>query len=178
MNGHPDLQTTRYIGYGVFAVVILMIYFFRFRSAGKPRPLQPGMLLIRPAILVVFLALALFVAQPYDAQSLGILAACLLVGAAIGWWRGKMVHVEVHPETHAVSSVTPVFALVLIVALLIGRMALRLIFFPNMADSSHPAMLINAYFLAFAVGALGVTSLEIYLRAQRLLGEAKAKSGA
>lgn len=169
-----DPQTIKYISYGIPILLVLVIYFFRFRSAGKARPLQPGGLLVRPIIFVVLFALVLFSAQPYDAKSLGIIAACLLVGAAIGWWRGKMVHIEVHPETHSITSVTPIFAVVLIVLLFVARFALKLFLFPNMDFRSHESQLLNAYFVAFAVGAVGVTPIEMYIRAQKLLGEAKA----
>jgi hypothetical protein len=174
MNGHMDPQTIRYISYGIPILLVLVIYFFRFRSAGKAQPLRPGALLIRPVYFVVILGLILWLARPFDAQSLGILAGCLIVGSAIGYWRGKMVHIEVHPETHAMSSVTPVFAVVLIVLLFIARFALKIFLFPNMGNASHESMLLNAYFVAFAVGAVGVPPIEMYFRANKLLAEAKA----
>ena len=178
MNGHADPQTANYIRYGVIGVVILALYAARFLRAGKARPLQPAGLLIRPIIYVILLGLFLFWAQPYDAQSLGILAGCLLLGAAIGYWRGKMIHIEVHPETHSITQTVPVFAVALIVILLVIRYAIRLVLFPNMDLASHQSMLINAYFIAFAAGALGVTPLEMYVRANRLLAESKAAKAA
>jgi membrane protein CcdC involved in cytochrome C biogenesis len=178
MNGHMNPQTIKYAVYGVVAILILTIYFFRFRNAGTARPLQPGSLLIRPVLLVLAGAYFVFLAQPFDTKSLGILAGCLIVGAIIGWWRGKLVHIEVHPETHAISSVTPIFAVVLIVLLVIVRLALKMILFPTTDFASHEAMLMNAYFFAFAVGALGLTPVEMYLRAQKLLAEAKTAKGA
>jgi multisubunit Na+/H+ antiporter MnhC subunit len=162
-----------------YAVVVVIVLLLRLRTAGKPMPLTPPMLLIRPMILLILSAWLTWLAKPWaDPQTLGIMAACLLVGAVIGWWRGRFVHIEVHPENHTVTTVTPVFAVLLLVALVIGRAAASFFLRASANPLSLEGMRLNAEFVLFAFGALGFTALEMFLRAQRLLNEARAASAA
>jgi membrane protein CcdC involved in cytochrome C biogenesis len=175
VQGQPPINP-QLISLAIGGLLILVIFFFRFRAAGKARPLQPGMLLLRPVILVALGAWLVFLAKPTDPQTIGIMAACLAVGAAIGWWRGRFVHIEVHPETHSVTSVTPAFAVMILVGLFVARFAVRYLVMPNADPLSLETMRLNAYFVLSAVGILGFASLEMYLRAQKLLNEARSAS--
>jgi hypothetical protein len=174
VHGSPAINP-QYIGYGIGAVIILIIMAFRFRGAGKAQRLMLTPLLIRPAILVVFALVFLVVAPPTNPITIGIMAACLAVGAVIGWIRGRFVTIEVHPETHALTSTTPIFAVILLVLLLFARFGVKILLFPSVNQTSPEALQLNAEFILFAVGAIGVTSLEMWFRARRLLAEARAK---
>ena len=96
------------------------------------RPLYLQYLWVVPLIIVVLAGLSIAKdGMPGTVKMALGMAACLVVGAVIGWWRGKLVHIEVHPETHAITSVTPIFAVVLIVVLVVARAGLHLVLFPN-----------------------------------------------
>jgi len=97
-------------------------------------------------------------------------AVGLAIGAAVGWYRGKMMHISVDPETHALNQKASPAAMMFLIALIAVRMAARGILGQEGAVS--PAMLTDPL-VAFALGMFSLTRLEMYLRAKRLLEEAR-----
>jgi hypothetical protein len=97
----------------------------------------------------------------------------LLIGAAVGWQRGKMMHIHVDPETHALNQKGSPAAMVFLIALIAMRMAARSILGPGSGVS--PAMLTDPL-IAFALGMFSVQRIEMYLRARRLLEEARSRA--
>jgi membrane protein CcdC involved in cytochrome C biogenesis len=97
-------------------------------------------------------------------------AAGLVIGAAVGWYRGKMMHISVDPETHALNQKASPAAMMFLIALIAVRMAARGILGQEAAVS--PAMLTDPL-VAFALGMFTLTRLEMYLRAKRLLEEVR-----
>jgi membrane protein CcdC involved in cytochrome C biogenesis len=97
----------------------------------------------------------------------------LLVGAAVGWQRGKMMHILVDPETHAINQKASPAAMLLLIGLIVVRAGARGIL--GEGHSVSPAMLTDPL-IAFALGMFTLTRLEMYLRAKRLLEEARGRS--
>ena len=100
------------------------------------------------------------------------LLACV-VGAALGWQRGRFMRIEVHPETHDITSRASPVGMLFILALLGLRMFLR---GEAMATpiAGVPATAV-ADALILLAGAMMITqSIEMWLRARRLLAEAQA----
>ena len=94
----------------------------------------------------------------------------LLIGAAVGWQRGKMMHIQVDPETHALNQ----------------KASPRGDGVPDRPDpcpdgargvlghdgAVSPAMLTDPL-IAFALGMFTLQRVEMYLRAKRLLEQAR-----
>ncbi|HEX6741864.1 MAG TPA: hypothetical protein VF079_08740, partial [Sphingomicrobium sp.] len=97
-------------------------------------------------------------------------AAALAIGAAVGWQRGKMMHIHVDPETHALNQKASPAAMLFLMALIAVRAFGRGLLG---AEGVSPAMLTDPL-IAFALGMFTLTRVEMYFRAKRLLEEARS----
>ena len=157
-------------------LIVGIVLFFRFRNLGKARKLRLERLWIIPAL---YLAMAALLFAQMTPHGLGWLWAglSLAAGAAIGWQRGRAMHIAVDPDTHALNQTSSPLALLLLVALIAIRSVLRAA--ADLGGSSWhlDAVLITDCLVAFALGLLTLQRLEMYLRGLRLLREARAVQG-
>jgi hypothetical protein len=172
------------ITYLITGVVVLAVLAFRMARSRVARPLRIEYLWVVPAIYMLFGALSIWALAANfglasDPANLAIMAACLVAGAAVGWWRGKLMKIDVHPETHVVMVQASAWAIGVILALLLVRLGLRYLFFQNVSPTSPAGTTMTVDFILAAVGILGVARLEMWLRASRLLAQARtAKASA
>jgi hypothetical protein len=135
----------------------------------KERPLKPGTLWVVPVIYLALVAWMLF-ALPPTAIGWALLAAGLVVGAGLGWHRGKLIRIDRNAETGELRQKASPLAMILLLALIALKLGAKAIFGESAAG--HPssgAMLLTDTFIGFALGLLSVTRLELYLRAKRIL---------
>ena len=118
----PVHQT--WITYAVTIGIIAVIMAVRLRRMGTMRPLKLGGLWIVPAIYAAVAAL-MFVQLPPRGWVAIASAVGLAIGAAVGWYRGKMMHISVDPETHALNQKASPAAMMFLIALIAVRMAAR-----------------------------------------------------
>jgi membrane protein CcdC involved in cytochrome C biogenesis len=83
-----------------------------------------------------------------------------------------MMHIHVDPETHALNQKASPAAMLFLIALIIVRSGARTIL--GQTGGVSPAMLTDPL-IAFALGMFTLTRVEMYLRAKRLLEEARAR---
>lgn len=152
--------------------VVILVLGLRMRRAGKMRPLKLGGLWVVPALYLAVAAM-MFAQFPPTGWVWIACAAGLLIGAAVGWQRGRMMHISVDPDTHALNQKASPAAMLFLVGLIVVRMAARGLLDAN-GDVS-PAMLTDPL-IAFALGMFTVQRVEMYLRAKRLLDEARART--
>jgi hypothetical protein len=164
---HPAQQT--WVSYLVTAAIVLVVLALRLRRAGQMRPLKLGSLWIVPALYLVVAAAMFIQLPPRGWVAIGCVVA-LALGAALGWQRGKMMHISVDPETHALNQKASPAAVLFLVALIAVRAIGRGLLGHSSAVS--PAMLTDPL-IAFALGMFSLTRLEMYLRARRLLEEVR-----
>jgi len=138
---------------------------------GQMRPLNLNSLWIVPALYLVVAALMFFQLPPTGWVAIAS-AAALAVGAAVGWQRGKMMHIHVDPETHALNQKASPAAMIFLIALIVVRTTARSVL--GQESDISPAMLTDPL-IAFALGMFSLTRLEMYLRAKRLLEEARGR---
>jgi len=170
MQVHPVQQS--WASYAVTIGIIIVMMALRLRKAGRMRPLKLGSLWIVP-VLYLAVAAMMFVQLPPTgwvaiASSIG-----LLIGAAVGWQRGKMMHIHVDPETHALNQKASPAAMLFLVVLIVVRMLARGVI--GAEGGLSPAMLTDPL-IAFALGMFTLQRVEMYLRARRLLEEARGRS--
>ena len=149
-------------------LIILPILYFRMRKAMKPQPLKPKMLLVRPALIIV-VAIALIGASPPSPAYYIWFALAAGLGAAIGWYWGKLNRLHLHPENGTVMSTDSQAGVAVLIALVMFRYGIRAgIGAEGAAMQLNMAAItdISIIFSAFLFSARG---LEIYLRAQKLL---------
>ena len=150
----------------------MVIMALRMRRMGQMRPLNLNNLWIVPALYLVVAALMFFQLPPTGWVAIAS-AAALAVGAAVGWQRGKMMHIHVDPETHALNQKASPAAMIFLIVLIIVRTGARSVL--GQESDISPAMLTDPL-IAFALGMFSLTRLEMYLRAKRLLEEARSRS--
>jgi len=161
----------------IITVVILAVILWRRNS--RPRQLRIERLWIRPVLFALIVSATLAATPfPLDPVSLAVFALALVIGAGLGWQRARFMHIDVHPETHDITSRVSPVGMIFILAVLALRLLLR-----NAALESRSALGIPAAAitdgLILLLGAMIVTqSLEVWLRARRLLEEARAAKAA
>jgi hypothetical protein len=163
----------QYLPWLIGVPVALFFLFLRLRSMQTERRLRVELLWVTPAILAAVTVLSFMPAPPAGTDWAWI-GAALIFGGALGWYRGKMMHISVDPQTHVVNTRASPAAMYFIVLILVARLGLRYVAMDEAKAWHVSVTLITGLFVVFALGLLGVQRLEMFLRAQRLLGEARA----
>jgi len=167
MQAHPIHQT--WVSYAITIGIIVVIMALRMRGMSKMRPLKLGSLWIVPAVYLVVAAL-MFIQLPPTGWVAIASAIGLAIAAAVGWQRGKMMHIHVDPETHALNQKASPAAMLFLIVLIAVRAGARSVL--GETSGVSPAMLTDPL-IAFALGMFTLTRLEMYLRAKRLLEEVR-----
>lgn len=169
MQVHPVQQT--WISYAITIGLVVIVMALRMRRMGRMRPLKLDRLWIVPALYFVVAAMMFWQLPPTGWVAIACVAG-LLIGAAVGWQRGRMMQIHVDAETHALnqkaSPAAMLFLLALIAVRALGRGLLG-------TEGVSPAMLTDPL-IAFALGMFTLTRVEMYLRARRLLEEARGRA--
>lgn len=169
MQVHPVHQT--WVSYAITIGIIVIVMALRLRRAGQMRPLKLGSLWVVP-VLYLAVAAIMFAQLPPTGWVAIACGVALLIGAAVGWQRGKMMHIHVDPETHALNQKASPAAMIFLIALIVVRTTARSVL--GQESDISPAMLTDPL-IAFALGMFSLTRLEMYLRAKRLLEEARGR---
>jgi len=156
------------IGMAVAVSIVLL----RNRQA---RRLRVELLWIRPLVFTAITVAALVAEPPVlTPLALAIMVVGLALGCGLGWQRGRLMHIEVDPQTHMLRSQASPLGLVFILVLLVARFGLRTVMAQYAHDWHLPLVAVSDAFLLFLVGLLSTQALEMWLRAGRLLTEARA----
>jgi len=166
---HPVHQS--WITYAITIGIIVVVLALRMRGMSKMRPLKLGALWIVPALYLA-VAVFMFVQLPPTGSVAIASAVGVAIGAAVGWQRGKMMHIHVDPESHALNQKASPAAMMFLIVLIVVRAGARSVL--GQESNVSPAMLTDPL-IAFALGMFTVTRLEMYLRAKRLLEEARGR---
>ena len=170
MHAHPAQQG--WVSYAITIGIIVVVVALRMRRMGKMRPLKLETLWVVPVLYVVVAALMFWQLPPTGWVAIAS-AVAVLIGAAVGWQRGKMMHIHVDPETHALNQKASPAAMFFLIALIVVRAGARSVL--GETGGLSPAMLTDPL-IAFALGMFTLTRVEMYLRARRLLDEARART--
>ncbi|OJU09564.1 MAG: hypothetical protein BGN86_02570 [Caulobacterales bacterium 68-7] len=157
--------------------IVLLVLVFRLRGMSRDRRLRVEWLWLMPVMLlaVAGLMLAQFPLAGFD---WAWLIPAFALGAVVGFWRGRLTTVTVNPETHALTSRASPAALYLLGGVILLRLGLRYLLEAEASTLHLNAALVTDAFLAFAVGLVAVQRLEVWIRARRLLAEARAAKAA
>jgi len=161
------------VPYLIAGLIVVGVLAWRLRRMSQTHRLRLELLWVIP---VIFIALGLLVVlqQPLQGIAWAYVAVSLVVGAGFGWWRGKLMRIAIDPETHVLNVRASPAGMIFIVAIIAARFALRGVAL-GQASSLHLSIgVITDVFMAFAVGLMVVQRVEMFLRARRLLSEARA----
>jgi NAD/NADP transhydrogenase beta subunit len=161
------------VSYVVSAIVIVALLALRMRRMGRDRPLKIDRLWVTPTIYLAIVVI-LLAQTPPDEMGWLWSAVGLVVGAVIGWYRGRMISISVDPVTQALKQRASPAAMIFLAVLVAARVFLRALA-ANEAQTWHvsAATIVDA-FLTLALGVIAVQRLEMFLRARRLLAGAAA----
>lgn len=121
------------------------------------------------------LTVTLFAADPPTPAGWLAGALALPLGGLAGWYRGRTMAITVDPDSHALSQRGSPAAMLFIIALIAVRAALNAAAESGRAAAWHvDATMLTETLVAFALGLLTMTRLEMWLRARRLLREARS----
>lgn len=157
------------IGVGIALVVILL-------KGRKPRTLRPQWMWVAPLLVTVLIGLGLWGMtysptadhSPFGPVEWAMVAVGLMLGGAVGWWRGGMTTIFREADGTLKSRASPL-GLVLIVGLLAGRGVLRGWLEANAAAwHINPLALADA-FMVFVVGLVVMQRVEMFIRARRIM---------
>jgi hypothetical protein len=144
----------------------------------RPRRLRIEILWLWPVIYMVLLVAALSAAPPpVTPVSISLLVLGFVLGVAIGWQRGSFTNLDIHPDTHDLTSRASPIGLIFIFAILALRIVLRGVLTENAAVLGVPVVAAGEALLVLAVAMLSTARLELWLRARRMLAEAQGASG-
>jgi len=170
------MQQQQLISYVITGAVVVIVLGLRLRGMSRMRRLRLETLWVVPSIYLLF-AGAMFYQFPPSPVGWAISGAALIVGAAIGWQRGKLMQIHVDPETHALNQKASPAAMIFIVVLILVRMAAKSVLASGGGTGFHvSAMLVTDVLIALALGLFATTRLEMFLRARRMLDEARARA--
>jgi hypothetical protein len=151
----------------VFLVVIL--------RNSRARSLKIERLWVLPAVYMAMLVSALYAEPPpVTVLSIAILVLSFLIGAGIGWQRGRFTQVHIHPETGDLSSRASPIGLIFIFAIVAVRLVGRNFLATHASGLHLPILAVTDGFFVLAVAMLSVQRLEVWMRASKMLAEAKA----
>ena len=163
------VQPTGITQYLIPIVVFAVIFTFRMRRMSQMRPLKLERLWVVPAIYCVVVA-ASFVTHPPTAAGWALAIAGLLVGAALGWYRGKTVAIHVDPVTHDLNQKASPLGMLILLVLVGAKMAAQA---GGRAAHLDITSLTDAL-LGMALGTFAAMRIEMYLRGSRLVEASRA----
>ena len=137
----------------------------------RARSLKVERLWIMPVILIGLTALTIFTQPLPRASAIALEVGALILGVALGWWRGRLTHITVDPDTHALTSKASPIGMLLILGIFALRYGLRS-FGGDAAGLLHVSVYeITDALMLLAVGVVCTQRLEMALRATRLVAE-------
>jgi hypothetical protein len=141
----------------------------------RPRRLRIETLWVLPVIYVGLLASSLAAAPPpVTPVSISLLVLGFVIGAALGWQRARFTEIHIHPETHDISSRQSAVGLLFVLAIFAVRYFARDFLAANARSLHLPVVAALDALFVLAIAMLATQRLELWLRASKMLAEAKA----
>jgi hypothetical protein len=165
-------------------LILIPILYFRMRKLARPQPLKLNRLWIRPTVLVLAAALILWSPQPglsrhFTLSEWALLALAGAIGAVAGWYSARSMKIDVHPEDGTLMVQGGQAAVLIMLALILGRSGLNTgmrlegeAF--NLEDGHLDVLLMTDALIVFTAALFTARSIEMYLRARRVMDAAKS----
>jgi hypothetical protein len=156
-------------GYGPYLIAVFVLAMVVRRSL-RGRRIKVDRLWVIPALLILAAAATLSQSPPHDPVAVLALVIAALVGAAVGWQRGKLTRINLEPDTGVLTSQASAAAVVLIAVVFAVRFGLRFWLEENpRAKLGFDAAIATDALLLFGVGMMAVARIEMWIRCRRLM---------
>lgn len=139
----------------------------------KPKRLRIERMWIVPSLILAGVALSFAVQPPPHLGLFLAETAALVVGSALGWWRGATTRITIDPETHDLTSQASMIGMALIGGVVLLRFGLRDLAWQHATAWRVTPIEIADVSLLFAAGLVCIQRLEMWLRARKLLADAR-----
>jgi len=157
-------------------LIILPILYLRMRKMTKAQPLKLGRLWIRPAFILLAAGLVVFLPQPgqhtvrhFLAQDWAWLAVAAGLGGIAGWYWGRTMAIEVHPEDGTLMVKGGQAAILVLVVLILVRLGLRTGLRMEASAWHLDMVLISDALIVFSAALFTLRSVEMFIRARRVM---------
>ena len=161
-------------------MILLPVLYLRMRRMSRAQPLKLNRLWIRPAIILAVTALALLAPQPGHhmmrhlvAQDWAWLVVAAALGAVGGWYWGRTMAIDVHPEDGTLMVTGGQAALLVLGVLILLRLGLRTGLAVEGQALHLDVLLISDASIVFTAALFTVRAVEMYLRAQRVMASSQ-----
>ena len=170
----------QYLPY-IAPLLALAIILWRTSRAMKGRPVTPSRLWIRPAIIAVFMAMALATSPLPNFLGLGVLGLAAAVGVGVGYLLARHQAFTLDPATGVITSKTSPLGVILFVGLFAVRYVFRIMMMGGQAPgklAAHSAQiaLYTDAGLMFLLGLVCAQAWEIWRRTRPLVVEHAART--
>jgi len=142
----------------------------------RAKTLQVERMWIMPALVLVVVGVSLGAAPPHSFAVLTAQVFALGVGLGFGWWRGRTTTITLDPATHELTSRPSPIGMALIAGLFLVRFALRDYAAAHASELHVRPAEIAETFLLLAAGLICAQRLEMWIRARRMLQDARSTS--
>ena len=167
-------QPNPLITYAITAIVIAVVMAIRWKRMSRVRPLKLERLWVFPAIYAV-IVVVMFSQFPPQGWGWAFCAVALVLGAGLGWQRGKLMRIALDPATHTLNQTSSPAAVLFILVLVAFRSGARAALTDeNMLHLN--AMAVTDMLMALALGLFAAQRLEMYLRGRRMLAGRNAEA--
>lgn len=156
-----------------FLAPILILAVILLRNL-RARTLRMERLWIGPATIGLMAVTMIAAAPPRTPSAIVVDIVALVFGGALGWWRGRASRFTVDPQTHVVTSRVSPAGMLLILGIVALRYGLRYVLGDQATALHITAVDLTDAFLLLAVGVVSAQRIEWFLRARRMIAEAKA----
>jgi hypothetical protein len=161
-------------------LIILPVLYLRMRKMTKVQPLKLGRLWMRPAFILLAAGLVVFLPQPgqhtvrhFLAQDWAWLAVAAGLGGIAGWHWGRTMAIEVHPQDGTLMVKGGQAAILVLVVLILVRLGLRTGLRMEASAWHLDMVLISDALIVFSAALFTLRAAEMYLRARRVMDQAK-----
>ena len=161
-------------------LILLPVLYFRVRKMTKPQPLKLGRLWMRPALILAAAALVLVAPQPghhavrhFVIQDWVWLALAAGLGGVAGWYWGRTMAIEVHPEDGTLMVTGGQAAILVLVVLILFRLGLKTGLEVEGRAWRLDVLLMSDALIVFTAALFTLRSIEMYIRARRVMEQAK-----
>ena len=161
-------------------LLLVVVMGLRARKLSKKQPLKLGRLWIRPIFLLAACILVLALPQPgvpvrhFAIADWAVLALAGVVGGIGGWYLGRTMAIEVHPEDGTLMAQASPVGLIVLVGLMLARTALRAGARMEAQAWHLDVALIFDTLIVFTAALFCMRAVEMYLRARRVMEQARA----
>jgi len=156
-------------------LILLPVLYLRMRRMSRSQPLKLGRMWIRPAIFLGLAALALLAPGPHGqprhwAPDAWIwLTMAGVAGSIAGWYWGRTMAIEVHPEDGTLMVKGGQAAMLVLVVLVLFRLGLRTGLQVEAPAWHLDMLLISDASIIFTALLFSARSVEMFIRARRVM---------